>query len=119
MAILPEHRADGRKAERHGEIGRPLSVWSSRPGEFHPEALTDPYVNLSIHTALHSDSPLLAGTDRLWKERLLLVTQLAHGFRRRYVILFVPRPLQALPHYYRMIRHLQVHRYFPFRGSHL
>ena len=23
----------------------------SRPGEFHPEALTDPYVNLSIHTA--------------------------------------------------------------------
>ena len=23
----------------------------SRPGELHPEALTDPYVNLSIHTA--------------------------------------------------------------------
>src|SRR5260370_42116287 len=23
----------------------------SRPGEFHPEPLTDPYVNLSIHTA--------------------------------------------------------------------
>jgi hypothetical protein len=27
---------------------------SSRPGEFHPEALTDPYVNLSIHTAPRS-----------------------------------------------------------------
>ena len=28
--------------------------WSSSPGEFHPEALTEPCVNLSIHTALHS-----------------------------------------------------------------
>jgi hypothetical protein len=27
---------------------------SSSPGEFHPEALTEPCVNLSIHTALHS-----------------------------------------------------------------
>ena len=27
---------------------------SSSPGEFHPEALTDPYVTLSRHTALHS-----------------------------------------------------------------
>jgi len=25
--------------------------WPSRPGEFHPEPLTEPYVNLSIHTA--------------------------------------------------------------------
>jgi hypothetical protein len=31
-----------------------------------------------------------------------------------YVILFAPRPLQTLQRYYRMIRHLQVHRYFPF-----
>ena len=29
-------------------------VRSSSPGEFHPEALTEPCVNLSIHTALHS-----------------------------------------------------------------
>jgi hypothetical protein len=41
---------------------------------------------------------------------------LAHGFRRRYVILFARRPLQTLQRYYRMIRHLQVHRYFPFVG---
>jgi AraC-like DNA-binding protein len=27
-----------------------------------------------------------------------------------------PRPLQTLQRYYRMIRHLQVHRYFPFVG---
>ena len=30
------------------------------------------------------------------------------------VIPLAPRPLQTLPRYYRMIRHLQVHRYFPF-----
>src|SRR5215472_1518848 len=55
---------------------------SSSPGEFHPEALTEPYVTLSRHTALHSDSLSLARNRRLWKERLLLVAQLAHGFRR-------------------------------------
>jgi hypothetical protein len=27
------------------------SPWPSRPGEFHPEPLTDPDVNLSIHAA--------------------------------------------------------------------
>ena len=31
-------------------------------------------------------------------------------------ILFAPRPLQTVQRYYRMIRHLQVHRYFPFLG---
>ena len=30
---------------------------SSRPGEFHPEALTEPCVSLSTHTALASHSP--------------------------------------------------------------
>ena len=30
---------------------------SSRPGESHPEALTEPCVNLSAHTALASHSP--------------------------------------------------------------
>src|ERR1019366_5181323 len=34
----------------------PIAKASSSPGEFHPEALTDPCVNLSIHTALHSRS---------------------------------------------------------------
>jgi hypothetical protein len=29
----------------------PLLCLPSRPGEFHPEPLTEPYVNLSIHTA--------------------------------------------------------------------
>ena len=30
---------------------------SSRPGESHPEALTEPCVSLSTHTALASHSP--------------------------------------------------------------
>jgi len=30
---------------------------SSSPGEFHPQALTEPGVNLSAHRALHAPSP--------------------------------------------------------------
>ncbi len=37
----------------------PSCCRSSSPGEFHPEALTEPCVNLSIHTALHSSSLFL------------------------------------------------------------
>ena len=33
------------------DTGRPLFDLPSRPGEFHPEPLTDPDVNLSIHPA--------------------------------------------------------------------
>ena len=33
-----------------------LQIKSSSPGDFHPQALTDPYVNLSIHTALLTQS---------------------------------------------------------------
>jgi hypothetical protein len=32
-------------------VRSPLNQLPSRPGESHPEPLTDPYVNLSIHTA--------------------------------------------------------------------
>jgi len=35
---------------------RALSGWSSRPGEFHPQPLTEPYVTVSRHTALHTSS---------------------------------------------------------------
>ena len=45
---------------------------SSSPGEFHPQALTDPYMNLSIHTAplIQSistiDFALVKGSSHLW-----------------------------------------------------
>jgi hypothetical protein len=50
---------------------------SSSPGEFHPEALTDPYVNLSIHTAPRSHALASFEACLLWKKRLILVNQLA------------------------------------------
>jgi hypothetical protein len=50
---------------------------SSSPGEFHPEALTDPYVNLSIHTAPRSHALASSEACLLWKKRLILVNQLA------------------------------------------
>jgi hypothetical protein len=31
--------------------------WESRPGEFHPEALAEPYVTLSRHTAPIKEPP--------------------------------------------------------------
>jgi len=36
----------------------PLSLTPSRPGEFHPEPLTDPDLNLSIHPARAIDEEL-------------------------------------------------------------
>jgi hypothetical protein len=42
---------------------------SSSPGEFHPEALTEPCVNLSIHTALHSRSLLSVESNPSREER--------------------------------------------------
>ena len=88
---------------------------SSSSGEFHPEALTDPYVTLSRHTALHGSACLL-------REQALSGGKGSSWFPSwpcppsSHVILFAPRPLQTLQRYYRMIRHLQVHRYFPFVG---
>jgi hypothetical protein len=39
-------------SETHRENRRGAQQpWPSRPSEFHPEPLTEPYVNLSIHTA--------------------------------------------------------------------
>ena len=32
---------------------------SSRPGEFHPQPLTEPYVKVSLHTALHNNLTVL------------------------------------------------------------
>ena len=52
-------------------------AWSSSPGEFHPEALTDPCVNLSIHTALHSRSLLSVENKPFPEERAHPGIQLA------------------------------------------
>src|SRR5215469_8974538 len=80
--MQPRHAEGNMTADGVHTYAYDASGRSSSPGEFHPEALTEPYVTLSRHTALHSDSLSLARNRRLWKERLLLVAQLAHGFRR-------------------------------------
>ena len=83
---------------------------SSSPGEFHPEALTDPCVNLSIHTALHSRSLLSVENKPFLEVKGSSWLPSWPNLPSSYVILFAPRPLQTLRRYYRMIRHLQVHR---------
>src|SRR5262249_51389757 len=51
--------------------------WSSSPGELHPEALTEPCLSLSTHTALviHEGLPPFATISRFL---LLPVDQLGH-----------------------------------------
>ena len=48
------------------------------------------------------------------EEGLFLVSQFTLPARRAMSSSLAPRPLQMLQRYYRMIRHLQVHGYFPF-----
>ena len=51
---------------------------SSRPVEFHHQPLTEPYLMVSHHTALHGDRVMLSRTQPLSVEvlRFLLVSQL-------------------------------------------
>jgi hypothetical protein len=44
------------KYNDHVEIPQEACAQSSKQGEFHPLLLTEPYVNLSIHTALQDAS---------------------------------------------------------------
>ena len=101
---LIEHRGDAIQG----------SGWSSSPGEFHSEALTDPYVTLSRHPALRSLGLLSCESKPSLETEAPPGCPVGPRLPSRYVILFAPRPLQTLHRYYRMIRHLQVHRYFPF-----
>ena len=81
--------------------------WSSRPRELPPQSLTEPYVRLSPHTALHvprklpslhiSKAPPICS----W-----LMIYFGH------VSPFAPFPLQKLLHYYELIRPCAPLRYF-------
>src|ERR1019366_8497317 len=70
-----------RAANRGRSLGalrrRSDSRWSSSPGEFHTEALTEPGVSLSIHTALHSRSLLSFESQPSRRKGLILNIQLA------------------------------------------
>src|SRR5229473_1337713 len=84
----------------------------SRPGEFHPEPLTDPYVNLSIHTA------------RVIARRLPPSAEISGSSRFDPV---GPSPtamtcplcstgITPLRRYYEAVRPSPAHRYFQPRG---
>ena len=78
-----------------GSLGRP-----SRPGESHPEALTDPCLSLSAHTAraIHRELPLSATISRFLLLQLtkLIMTRMACPLRSTGIT--------PLHHYYGAVR---------------
>src|SRR2546425_6955413 len=78
----------------------------SRPREFHPEPLTDPDLNLSIHPARAIDRRLPPSVElrappvASWPDSSSMTRP------------FAPRPLQPLPRYYGAVRPSPAHRYF-------
>ena len=64
--LQPEIRLRSSLSSLHDAVKPRLLTMTlpSRPGELHPEALTDPYVNLSIHTARVTARGLPPSIDR-------------------------------------------------------
>jgi hypothetical protein len=88
----------------------------SRPREFHPEPLTDPDLNLSIHPARVTARRLPPSAEPSGSSRYDPVGPSSTA---------ITRPLRStditpLHHYYRAVRPSPAHRYFRPRGwSHL
>ena len=91
---------------------RQSSSWPSRPGEFHPEPLTEPDVNLSIHPAraTHRRLPPSVETDGLLRSPVgpLIPTRVTPSLRS---VGITPRH-----RYYGGVRPWAAHRYFRPRG---
>ncbi len=77
-----------------------ISGMSSSRGDFHPPALTEPYVKLSLHTAL-TMQPLSITALRFAPKSSRLVAPLPYA---AWFTPFAPFPLQKFLHYYGMIR---------------
>ena len=91
----------------------------SRPRELHPEPLTDPDLNLSIHPARAIARGLPASTERGAPpdmQKALASGMTVGPNQRRWPAPFAPVPLQDLRHYYEAVRPSPVHRYFRSRG---
>ena len=84
----------------------------SRPREFHPEPLTDPYVNLSIHTARVVARRLPPSAERSGSSRFDPVgpssTAMTHPL--------CSTGITPLRRYYGAVRPSPAHRYFRPRG---
>src|ERR1700720_1664919 len=88
-----------------------IRVLPSRPGEFHPEPLTDPDLTLTRHPARAIARRLPPSVEN-WSSSCC---QLARS-QRRCPAPFAPRALHPLRHYYRAVRPSPAHRYFRPRG---
>ena len=82
----------------------------SRPGEFHPEPLTEPYVNLSIHTARATARRLPPSIDCRAPPVVGCPDPMAMTFPLRSAVI---TPLQR---YCEAVRPSPAHRYFRPRG---
>ena len=82
----------------------------SRPGEFHPKSLSEPYVRLSTHTA-----PIIPASRALLCSRV-------HPFRLSHAQNRITQPLRSSPiarihHYYELFRPCIPYRYSDPCGS--
>src|ERR1700731_706766 len=84
----------------------------SRPGEFHPEPVTDPYVNLSIHTARVIVRRLPPSAEISGSSRFDPVGPSSTAMTRPLCSAGIT-PLQR---YYGAVRPSPAHRYFRPRG---
>src|SRR5580704_16610911 len=119
FAALSPDEARNRVASVSVDTAPRRCRWSSSPEELHLQALTEPCLKVSPYTALRGvesapsrEHPVSGG------QRFLLVAQLTKAAIEPRHPLRSP-PLQRLQLYYRMIRHLMLYSYFPFRGSRL
>src|SRR5467141_4231617 len=88
------------------------SFLPSRPGEFHPEPLTDPYVNLSIHTARVIARRLPPSAEISGSSRFDPVGPNSPAMTRP----LCPTSITSLRRYYGAVRPSPAHRYFQPRG---
>src|SRR5215831_15663741 len=84
----------------------------SRPGEFHPEPLTDPYANLSIHTARVIARRLPPSAERSGSSRFDPVGPSSTAMTRP----LCSTGITPLRRYYGAVRPSPAHRYFQPRG---
>src|SRR5712672_1482490 len=88
------------------------SFLPSRPGEFHPEPLTDPYVNLSIPTALVISRRLPPSAEISGSSRFDPVGPSSTAMTRP----LCSAGITPLRRYYGAVRPSPAHRYFRPRG---
>jgi hypothetical protein len=104
---------------RGGRIGRSafggkpenLPVLPSRPGELHPEPLTEPDLTLSRHPARATARRLPPSIEQSGSSRCRLTRA-----KWRWPAPFAPRALRPLHRYYEAVRPCPAHRYFRPRG---